>query len=288
MADTGGFFQQTQQIARRAFGTMADTTVATFAAGGSSSYLMPAIVGVVAIVLIVIVVVVSLQVGAAKPKKLVTGPIDLWKPASPIVVDRASTKALMSNSYTFAFYVRIDAVPDVRAQATALLNWPGIWSVAYNPAQEQMLWSFRPSPDSASGWSYTDAVTVPRIPLQRWTQVVITLEGRSMDFYTNGHLVKSELLTNVPAAGAASITLAPEGLMGQLAYIQVWPRRLTVGEVAANYTDTSDSRGQPFLGSDFIKPLTDFKLPNIFCPEGGCGGKDVTAQPSQTWEFPYQ
>jgi hypothetical protein len=75
--------------------------------------------------------------------------------------------------------------------------------------------------------------------------------------------------------------------MGKVAWVQLWPRRLTVSETANNYTDTSDSQGRPYLGPNMFQSLLDVKLPNLFCPSGNCFGATPVANPSQVWEFPY-
>jgi hypothetical protein len=193
----------------------------------------------------------------------------------------------MKGSYTLAFYVRIDAVPDMRTAATALMSWPGIWDLGYNAATEQLVWTFAQTPDAASQWAAPDPVNLDGVPMQRWTQVVITFEGRTADLYVNGKLITSSTLRNLPPSAASSVILVPSGVMGQLAYVQLWPRRLAVSEIAANYTDTSDSQGRPFLGPDLLGPLENLKVPNLFCPSGNCASSTPTASPSQTWEFPY-
>jgi hypothetical protein len=108
-----------------------------------------------------------------------------------------------------------------------------------------------------------------------------------VDFYVNGVLILSKLLDNVTPSSNSSITIVPSGIMGQLAYVQVWPRRLMVSEVAANYTDTSDSQGRPYFGPDFLKAITNIKTPNIFCSSGNCDSKAAFANESQMWDFPY-
>ena len=74
--------------------------------------------------------------------------------------------------------------------------------------------------------------------------------------------------------------------MGQLAYVQLWSRRLRIPEAAANYTDTCDSQGRPYLGPEFVTALQNVSLPNLFCPGGDCGSTPK-ASASQKWEFPY-
>jgi hypothetical protein len=264
----------------------ASETVTTFAGTTGSSYLIPAIVAIIAIVLVVVIVLVIVQTRSVRPSKETLGPLDLYAPTSPIVVDRATTKAAMGGSYTLSFYLKVDAVPDMRSSATPLLTWPGIWNLSYNAAQEQLLWIFNQT-QQANVLAGPETVTVSKVPLQRWNQITLAFEGRSMDFYVNGALIKSASLTNVPPSANSSITIVPNGIMGQLAYIQVWPRRLSVSEVGANYVDTCDSQGRPYLGPDFLKVLSNIKTPNLFCPSGSCDGSQPTASSSQKWEFPY-
>ena len=253
------------------------------------SYVLPAIAAVIAIAIIIMVVYVSIQTNVGKPAKQLMGPIDIFDPKSPVLVDRATSKVAMAASYTLSYYVNINAVPDLRAPASPILTWPGAWVLGYNAAQEQLLWSIITSPDvGGQNWDSSDTVVIPKVPLQRWNQLTMTLEGRTVDFYLNGKLIKSQSLTNVPPAVAASVVVVPKEVIGQIAYVQIWPRRLTSTEVSNNYLDTCDSRGRPYLGPELLRAITDFKAPNLFCPNGECGGKTVTASPSQQWVFPYQ
>jgi hypothetical protein len=260
-------------------------TIPAFNAPGSS-FVLPMILIIVAIAVIVIIIYMAVQGRGGKPAKLLTGPIDLYAPKSVVIVDRPTVKSTMAATYTLSFFLRIDAVPDMRAADTPLLTWAGIWDIGYNAAKEQLLWKFAQTPDS-DNWAAPETTIISGVPLQRWTQVVITFEGRSADFYVNGKLVQSKSLNNVPPSANSSITIVPNGIIGQLAYVQLWPRRLTLPEAGANYADTSDSQGRPFLGPGFFDALKDIKIPNLFCPSGNCSGSSPTASPSQTWDFPY-
>ena len=239
---------------------------------------MPLIVSLIVIAIIIVAVYIGIQVKQTGPAVLLTGPIELFNPKSPLVVDRPATKANMSGSYTLSFYLRIDAVPDMRAAATPVLTWPGVWNMDYNPAQKEMIWTMNGS---------NERVVLPNVPMQRWTQVGLAFEGRTMDLYVNGALIKSHSLLNVPRHGASSITIVPNGIMGQLALTQLWTRRLTISELGANYVDTSDSQGRPYLGPAFLVSLNNISVPNLFCPSGNCTGSQPVANPSQAWEFPY-
>jgi hypothetical protein len=253
----------------------------------TSTHIVPIIAVIVGITLIVLVIFVAIQMRKYYPTIALKGPVDLYDPSSPVIVDRPTTTGQMSATYTLSFYVYMDAVPDMRVEATPLLKWPGAWNINYNPAQEVLIWDVYPTPDSTDRGNKTDIISLPNVPLQRWMQVTASFEGRSFDFYMNGSLVRSHILTNLPPAVNASIILVPGGIRGQIAYAQVWPRRLTVNEVRNNYQDTSDSQGRPYLGPDFMKSLTNIAIPNLFCPSGNCAGTNPAATPSQTWEFPY-
>jgi hypothetical protein len=270
-----------------AFGGVS-SSFASFGSDSGASYVLPIIVTIIVIALITIVVFVALRIGAARPKMTLVGPVDLFKPVNPVAVGRGQTRSLMNASYTLAFYVNIAAVPDMRQGATPLLTWPGVWNLQYNAAKEEADWLFYETIDNNSGAAAAATpVSVPSVPLQRWTQLVITVAGRTVDLYVNGKLTLSKLLDNVTPSSNSSITIVPSGIMGQLAYVQVWPRRLTVGEVAANYTDTSDSQGRPYFGPDFLKAITNISTPNLFCSSGNCDSKTATANESQVWDFPY-
>lgn len=268
-------------------GFLVGTAPAAFDAVTSRPYILPVAVGILAVIIIVVIVVVVYQYKGNRPGYQTLGPIDLFKPASVVVVDRTTTKQLMGGSYTLSFYIKIDAVPDMRNGATPLMSWPGVWNLQYDPANESAVFIFSQVSDSRRPTDQTYTMTVPGLPLQRWTQVTITSAGRSVDVYLNGTLAQSAQLDNVPDSAQSSVTLTPSLVMGQLAYVQVWSRRFMVGEVGANFTDTSDSQGRPYLGAGFLSALGGFKLPNLFCPSGNCGETSPTARPAQTWEFPY-
>lgn len=262
-----------------------ESVKSTFGAAANTPYIMPFIIGIAAIVLILIIVYVVIQFKYQNPMMLDKGPIDLWAPGSKTFVSRNDTAKSMKGTWTLSFYVRIDAIPDMRS-ATQFLNWSGNWALDYNPAQEELVWRVAPTPDGSYA-ATTQNIPIPNVPLQRWTQVALVAEGRSLDAYVNGQLVKSDQLTNLPYSAAGSITIAPNNIMGQAAYIQVWPRRLTSAELSSNYAETSDSQGRPLLGPAILQTIKGLSLPNLFCAGGNCAGTSPAAQPSQTWEFPY-
>ena len=252
----------------------------------STGYIVPAVIGIIGILLIVLIVVTVIQLTQGRPAKQLLGPIDLFNPPSVVIVDRDTTLKNMAATYTLSFYLKLDAVPDMRAESTPLLTWPGVWNLGYNPANETLVWTVGQTTTGAPDIK-KDLIYLPEVPLQRWSQITLTFEGRSIDLYLNGQLAKSTILQNLPAAANSSVTIVGGGIIGQIAYIQVWPRRLTVSEARDNYTDTCDSQGRPYLGPELLKTIGAISLPNLFCPSGDCGGTPVVANQSQVWEFAY-
>jgi len=247
-------------------------------------FILPVVGILVVITLLIVGIVIGIQAKAKRPAKTLLGPIDLFIPSSPVIVDKPTVKTTMSNSYTLAMYFKMDSIPDMRAQDTPVLSWPNVWMMNYRPAQEQLSLIFSQVKTSSKA-AEPDTVVANGITLQRWNQIVISFEGRTVDIYCNGALISSTTLDNVPPVPSSSITLIPSNIMGQAAYIQVWPRRLTTGEVAHNYVETSDSQGRPYLQPEFLKV---FKIPNIFCLNGQCDGESVKAGDGLKWEFPYR
>jgi hypothetical protein len=255
-----------------------------FGVGAATGYFAPIVGAIIAIAIVAIVVFAIIAARKTHPTAFTKGPIDLFQPTNPVIVSRSDIQKVMAGSYTLSFYLQVSAVPDMRATATPLITWPGVWNLAYQPANETLQWTFEQTADSAAP-ATVDTLMVPGVTLQRWNQIVIAVEGRSVDVYINGAIAVSTILKNLPPAAAASITVVPGEIRGQLAYAQAWPRRLSTGEVGANYADTSDSQGRPMLGPTLWAGLP--AMPSVGCPSGDCGTQP-TASKSQTWEFPYQ
>lgn len=264
-------FGRIQQFGATSFGS-----VGALLGSGATAYSAPIFGAVIGLGLIALIVYIVVLYGSVRPTTTLRGPVDLFKPQSPVIVDRDTAARLMKGSYSLAFYVRLDAIPDMRTDAIPLMTWPSAWNLGYNPAHEELVLTASPS----------NVSRVPGVALQKWIQIMMTFEGRTIDYYINGQLVQSYSLDHVPGGDTSSITLVPGGIMGQIAYVQVWPRRLRIADVAANYTDTCDSQGRPYLGAEFVIALQSISVPNLFCPSGDCSG-GPKASPSQKWEFPY-
>lgn len=59
-----------------------------------------------------------------------------------------------------------------------------------------------------------ESVTLENVPLQRWTSFIMVINGRALDLYLDGKLVKTKILDNVPKATRSNIYLTPGGGFG--------------------------------------------------------------------------
>jgi hypothetical protein len=252
----------------------------SFTDNTTNPYIVPLVIVIVVIFIVAIGIFIGLQYNNTKnPTKVLLGPIALYNPAYPVLVERDVAIKTMKNTYTLSMYMKFDIIPDMRANIE-ILKWPNVWTLKYNPSDEAIVIEY-----TISGALTPTELIVKNIPLQRWNQIVITFEGRTVDIYCNGTLRASPELSNLPPVPNDSINISQKQVVGEVAYIQIWPRRLTVSEVASNYTNTSDSQGRPYLGPEILKPI---KLNNLFCPSGQCIAKDIIADISGLkWEFPY-
>jgi hypothetical protein len=76
------------------------------------------------------------------------------------------------------------------------------------------------SMDDSTPFEYS----VPNIPLQKWTNLIVSLNTKSVDTYINGKLVKTVVLTSLPSMDPnASIYLTPNnGFSGYTSRFNYW------------------------------------------------------------------
>ena len=166
---------------------------------------------------------------------------------------------------------------------------------------------------SSTSQKYIETLTLPPIPVQKWTYITVAREGRRFDVYFNDSLVLSKKTLNMPIsnvsnASGGGITSGSAGLNGQLALVDLYNYRLTSQNVAARYSVLADTRGRPYLNafgnsmtlsdvaglapsyaatmsSGLYNMLPSFNL----CPTGGCLNPPPirAANPLYDWSTPY-
>ena len=170
-----------------------------------------------------------------------------------------------------------------------LLYVLGVGTVIVDPLHQKARVSIQPLTDPAV--RRVDApvnIDIDNFVVARWNQLTVTLEGRSVDVYLNGALVKSALLDNVPRLKPVGVLLetVPD-FSGQAGLFQAWPRRLTAGEVMRNYKRNVDLRGKPAIPDGGLEWAEVWKtLKEKLCKVGFCG-YDYSVGPLQYVDYQF-
>jgi hypothetical protein len=111
--------------------------------------------------------------------------------------------------------------------------------------------------------SQIEASTIKNIPLQKWTNITITSNNRSLDTYLDGKLVKTSLLTGpIDVNGSSDITIcgsepgapvADPGFSGNIAKVRYYSRTLNPREAYELYKEG-------YSGSLFGNLFNKYKL----------------------------
>jgi hypothetical protein len=132
-----------------------------------------------------------------------------------------------------------------------------------------------------------ETIALPMIPLQKWTMITISREGRRYDIYYNASLVSSKRTEHVLDVGSAvgPILVGDKNMQGSIAYVDISDARSSASQVAYNYSRLADTTGQPYIMKGDIR-LTDY-IP--VCDGGAClkGPSVRPSSPLMDWDTQY-
>ena len=116
---------------------------------------------------------------------------------------------------------------------------------------------------------FVESVTLPAIPLQRWTVITIVKEGRRFDVYYGQKLVASKLCDNVPIPPSASSWKAGglNNWKGKIGLFKGFPNAQSQDDVNSDVSALVNTRGVPFY-LDQINFSFDLTMPQ--CIFGNC------------------
>ena len=226
-----------------------------------------------------------------KPKAedvTIMGPYDLEgttgqpKSNEETLFDQSQLSTKTGNNFTFSMFVYMDDTNAERIPLSgprgdfrfkSLIRILGVGTITLDPIHQMARITAQPLADTAILKRDSRInIDIPDVAAARWNQLVVSVEGRSVDVYLNGNLVKSALMENVPILYPVGILLetVPD-FSGQAGLFQAWPRRLTVEEVQRNYKKNVDLRGKPRIPDKTIS-VTDVlkKIGDMFCKAGFC------------------
>lgn len=117
---------------------------------------------------------------------------------------------------------------------------------------------------------FIESVSLPAIPLQKWTIITIVKEGRRIDVYYGSKLVSSKLLTYVPADAPPQYNwYAGHPLwFGEIGFFHGFQGPIKTSDIEADMKQLVNTRGIPFYLEDLKINWFDFELPE--CMFGIC------------------
>ncbi len=122
--------------------------------------------------------------------------------------------------------------------------------MAFDPNMNNVTVTLATYPSDA-GSQVEASCQIENVPLQSWTNLIMTLNGNALDCYLDGKLVRTCLMPGVPKlSGAGTLVLTPQGqsFQGSTAKFQYFPRAINPREAYAIYREG-------FGGSNWLSNL---------------------------------
>jgi hypothetical protein len=203
------------------------------------------------------------------------------------------TKSL-GNNFSLGFFVYMDKLNEARIpfagspgdyRIKPFLNILGVGSISVDPIHQEVRFSVN---TTSPEFGKKADLTVDAFAIARWNQVLITVEGRTVDMYVNGALRQSILLSNIPVWTPVGVLLetSPD-FSGQAGLFQAWPHRLSESAVMKNYKRNTDTRGKPHIPDKepSVSDILSHMKINL-CKFGFCSKPKVT-NPTEYVEYQY-
>jgi hypothetical protein len=128
--------------------------------------------------------------------------------------------------------------------------------------------------------SHIETISLPAIPLQKWTVITIAQEGRRIDIYYGADSVASTYLKHAPIPANATNSWMVGGMDGWVGRIGLFSSRLvhtTSDDVANDVAQLVDSTGLPYSQNEMDFSF-DLDLPS--CILGTCPGLPAVHPPN--------
>jgi hypothetical protein len=125
--------------------------------------------------------------------------------------------------YTYSVWVYVNNWNYRLGEKKPILERPGMDSMEFDSNLNNIIFTLAVSPPEGTK-PVTHTCTLENVPLQAWTNIIMTLNGRALDLYMDGKLVRTCVLPGVPhILPGANLQLTPGGgfygYTGNLQYI---------------------------------------------------------------------
>lgn len=110
-----------------------------------------------------------------------------------------------------------------------------------------------PSSGTDANQGTTHTCSIQNIPIQKWTNIIVTLNNRTLDMYLDGKLVRTCVLPGVPKVSSSSpVSVTPNGgFSGYVSNFQYLAKSVNPNEAYSIYKEGNG--GASYLSSLFNK-----------------------------------
>ena len=144
-----------------------------------------------------------------------SSPSSLLDAKSMQVVGANSLPANVSTNYGYSIWFYVDDWSYRLGESKTIFDRTGKGKnsgsplVVFDPSENNITISVA---TTGSGAASISKCTISNVPLQAWTNLIVTLNSRALDVYINGKLVKTCLLDAPPAVeSGSSVRITPDG-----------------------------------------------------------------------------
>ena len=193
------------------------------------------IIIIIVVILVILVLIYFIQKDSFKQTSLTSGLLDAT-PKTVISADNIKAGSNGSVNYTWSVWIYISDWSYRLGEKKYILKrgnnntlCPGIYlgetentlTIQQSIYLEDDKWGFSQN-DPMNGSN--QICNIPNIPIQNWVSIIVTLNGRDMDTYINGKLVKTCVLDNAAYVDSdADVNITPSGgFQGNVSSVKYW------------------------------------------------------------------
>ncbi len=177
--------------------------------------------------------------------------------STELTIGASSLPAGASADFTYSIWVYVSNW-NTRLGETKVIysrggsgNTPGTPTVSFDKTLNNVNVSL--ATYSSGGSAQTSTCTLENVPIQAWTNIIVTLNNRALDLYLDGKLVRTCILPGVPKGAPGTVmNLTPGGgFAGYTAGFLYYDRAVNPREAYAIYREGYG--GEDWLSSLFNK-----------------------------------
>jgi hypothetical protein len=143
-----------------------------------------------------------------------------------------------SSNYTYSIWFYIKNWEHRLSESKVILNRSNSPKISLTPYSNNIEVDISLNAASASTSAENSVCNIINVPLQKWTNIIVSLNGRTTDVYLDGKLVRTCLLPAVPSIPTGDIVITPDGgFSGWTSNFQYWPKSLNPQEAYNVYKD---------------------------------------------------